>query len=83
MNLLYNITSGTGGFVVTAMTHAIKQLRSEFTRDIGKDKENWNDYENKVFQDKISDMAKNNYFGFDINPDLEKASKLLLCCKHD
>lgn len=65
------------------MTHAMKQLMSEFTKDIGKDKENWNDYEKKVFQDKISDMAKNNYFGFDINPDLVKASKLWLCSKHD
>ena len=83
MNLLYNITIGTGGFVVTAMTHAMKQLMSEFTKDIGKDKENWNDYEKKAFQDKISDMAKNNYFGFDINPDLVKASKLWLCSKHD
>lgn len=59
------------------MTHAMKQLRSEFTKDIGKDKENWNDYENKVFQDKISDMAKNNYFGFDINPDLVKSVKAM------
>lgn len=33
-----DVACGTGGFVVTAMTHAMKQLRSEFTKDIGKDK---------------------------------------------
>ena len=65
------------------MTHAMKQLRSEFTKDIGKDKENWNDYEKKAFQDKISDMAKNNYFGFDINPDLVKATKMNMVMNND
>ena len=48
---------GTGGFLVTAMTYAMKQLRIEFEKETGKLKTEWNDFEKKAFQDKISDMA--------------------------
>lgn len=74
---------GTGGFLVTAMTHAMKQLEAGFVRDIGKEKSEWNDYEKKAYQDKISDMAVNNYFGFDINPDLVKATKMNMVMNND
>jgi type I restriction enzyme M protein len=74
---------GTGGFLVTAMTHAMQALKEEFIKDIGKEKENWSDYEKKAFQDKISDMAKNNYYGFDINPDLVKATKMNMVMNND
>lgn len=57
------------------MTYAMKQLRIEFEKETGKLKSEWDDFEKKAFQDKISDMAMNNYFGFDINPDLVKATK--------
>ena len=74
---------GTGGFLVTAMTHAMKQLKTDFTKDIGKEKEDWDDYEKKMFQDKITDMAKDNYYGFDINPDLVKATKMNMVMNND
>ena len=74
---------GTGGFLVTAMNYCIKQLQTEFEKETGKIKTEWNDYEKKVFQDKISDMAMNNYFGFDINPDLVKATKMNMVMNND
>ena len=74
---------GTGGFLVTAMTYVMKQLQIEFEKEIGKQKSEWNDQEKKVFQDKISDMAVNNYFGFDINPDLVKATKMNMVMNND
>lgn len=74
---------GTGGFLVTAMTYAMKQLRIEFEKETGKLKSEWDDFEKKVFQDKISDMAMNNYFGFDINPDLVKATKMNMVMNND
>lgn len=74
---------GTGGFLVTAMTYAMKQLRIEFEKETGKLKTEWNDFEKKAFQDKISDMAMNNYFGFDINPDLVKATKMNMVMNND
>ena len=70
---------GTGGFLVTAM----KQLKIEFEKETGKLKSEWNDFEKKAFQDKISDMAMNNYFGFDINPDLVKATKMNMVMNND
>jgi type I restriction-modification system, M subunit len=74
---------GTGGFLVTAMTYAMKQLRIEFEKETGKLKSEWDDFEKKAFQDKISDMAMNNYFGFDINPDLVKATKMNMVMNND
>ncbi len=74
---------GTGGFLVTAMTYAMKQLKIEFEKETGKLKAEWNDFEKKAFQDKISDMAMNNYFGFDINPDLVKATKMNMVMNND
>lgn len=40
----------------------MKQLKIEFEKETGKLKSEWNDFEKKAFQDKISDMAMNNYF---------------------
>lgn len=37
----------------------------------------------KMFQDKITDMAKDNYYGFDINPDLVKATKMNMVMNND
>lgn len=74
---------GTGGFLVTAMTHAIRKLTIDFEKDIGKSKNKWDDYEKRAFQNKISDMAMNNYFGFDINPDLVKATKMNMVMNND
>lgn len=74
---------GTGGFLVTAMTHTMKQLEKDFVKDTGKEKHEWDDYEKKAFQDKIADMAMNNYYGFDINPDLIKATKMNMVMNND
>lgn len=74
---------GTGGFLVTVMTHAMKQLEIDFEKDIGKPKSEWNDNEKRMFQDRISTMAMNNYYGFDINPDLVKATKMNVVMNND
>lgn len=74
---------GTGGFLVTAMTHVIEKLEEQFTKEIGESKDNWNSDTLRAFQDRISDMAKTNYFGFDINPDLVKATKMNMVMNND
>lgn len=74
---------GTGGFITTAMSHAIEKLEDEFTKEIGIKRENWNDDIKRVFLDKISDMASTNYYGFDINPDLVKATKMNMVMNND
>lgn len=74
---------GTGGFLVTAMTHVIKQLEKDFSTELGRSKAEWTSDETKVFQDRISDMAAANFFGFDINPDLVKATKMNMVMNND
>lgn len=65
------------------MTHVISQLEGEYSNSIGKNKEEWDSNTIINFQNKISEMAKNNYFGFDINPDLVKATKMNMVMNND
>ena len=74
---------GTGGFLVTAMTYVIEQLEKKYSEELGLPKHEWNNDEVNTFQNRISDMAKTNYFGFDINPDLVKATKMNMVMNND
>ncbi len=74
---------GTGGFLVTAMTHVILQLEQDYADSIGIKKEDWDSDMLRIFQDKVSEMAASNYFGFDINPDLVKATKMNMVMNND
>lgn len=74
---------GTGGFLVNAMNHVIKQVEMDYVKDIGTEKSNWSDDELLAFRNKISDMASENFFGFDINPDLVKATKMNMVMNND
>lgn len=74
---------GTGGFLVMAMTHVIAQLESQFVEELGVKRENWDSDTIRAFQDRISEMAASNYYGFDINPDLVKATKMNMVMNND
>jgi type I restriction enzyme M protein len=74
---------GTGGFLVQAMTHVINQLEEQISTSLGQSKKEWNNDILRMFQDKISEMASQNYFGFDINPDLVKATKMNMVMNND
>lgn len=74
---------GTGGFLVTAMTHVIAQLEKDFSEDIGCERKDWDSDSIRAFQDRISEMAATNFFGFDINPDLVKATKMNMVMNND
>lgn len=74
---------GTGGFLVTAMTHVMAQLKNDFAEEIGCKRKDWDSDTIKVFQDRISEMAASNFFGFDINPDLVKATKMNMVMNND
>lgn len=74
---------GTGGFLVQAMTHVISQLEAEFSASLGVKRESWDGNTLRAFQEKISEMAASNYFGFDINPDLVKATKMNMVMNND
>jgi len=74
---------GTGGFLVNAMTHVMNKLEFLFAKDIGAQKKDWDNDTLHTFQEKVAEMAKTNYFGFDINPDLAKATKMNMVMNND
>ncbi len=74
---------GTGGFLVQAMTHVIGQLEKDFSSSMGIPRKDWDSDTIKVFQDRISEMAATSFFGFDINPDLVKATKMNMVMNND
>ena len=74
---------GTGGFLVTAMNHVIEQLKIEVEADLGKPETEWSESERTIVRDRIKQIAKSNFFGFDINPDLVKATKMNMVMNND
>jgi type I restriction enzyme M protein len=74
---------GTGGFLVNAMTYVMRVLEKDFAAQIGKPKNEWKNEELRAYQDKISELAQTHYFGFDINPDLVKATKMNMVMNND
>jgi len=74
---------GTGGFLVMAMNHVIQQLKIQVEKDFGRPETEWSDYEKAIVRDRIRDIASCNFFGFDINPDLVKATKMNMVMNND
>ncbi|WP_296143384.1 N-6 DNA methylase [uncultured Flavobacterium sp.] len=73
---------GTGGFIVTAMNSVIRRLTSKFEELYGENVA-WSADIQKAFNDKISEIAAENFYGFDINPDLVKATKMNMVMNND
>lgn len=73
---------GTGGFIVNAMTHVISQIEQSFVAEYGA-KKDWDPNINNMFLNKISEIAGTYFFGFDINPDLVKATKMNMVMNND
>ena len=73
---------GTGGFLVNAMTHVIGEIEQQFSEEYGPRSE-WEYSTLEAFRTQISEKARKNYFGFDINPDLVKATKMNMVMNND
>ena len=74
---------GTGGFLVNAMNHVILQIIAQSEKQFGKPKNKWNEKQKEAVREKISEIAAKNFFGFDINPDLVKATKMNMVMNND
>ena len=74
---------GTGGFLVTAMNHVIEQLTIEVEDDLGKPENEWSEIERSIVRERIKQIAKSNFYGFDINPNLVKATKMNMVMNND
>jgi type I restriction enzyme M protein len=69
---------GTGGFLVIAMNEIIRKLKADVERT-GK----YSDGIRSALSDRIQDIAKQSFFGIDINPDLVKATKMNMVMNND
>lgn len=74
---------GTGGFLVTAMTSVIDQLNSDMERATGRGPEEWSDDERKLLQSRVAEVASSCFFGFDIAPELVRATKMNMVMNND
>ena len=74
---------GTGGFLVTAMNHVIERLKSQVEKDFDKPENDWSDHERSIVRDRVKEIAAKNLYGFDINPDLVKATKMNMVMNND
>lgn len=74
---------GTGGFLVVAMNNVIDSLKRDMARETGKSEVAWTEEEKKLLNTRISEIAANNYFGFDIAPELVKATKMNMVMNND
>ena len=74
---------GTGGFLVIAMNNVIERLSKEYEKSYGKSINQWNNKEHERFQERVNEIAEDNFFGVDINPDLVKATKMNMVMNND
>ena len=74
---------GTGGFPVIAMTHVMNKLEKVFVDEFNSQRADWNEGVRRQFQEQVSDLARNNFFAFDLNPDLVKAAKMNMVMNND
>ncbi len=74
---------GTGGFVVTAMNAVIAAIKERMQKEYGENIEDWKPVIRDAFNSNITEIAKDNFFGFDINPDLVKATKMNIVMNND
>ena len=69
---------GTGGFLVIAMNEMIEHLRKESDMPQGA-----SEAIRQALQQRIQEIASRDFFGFDINPDLVKATKMNMVMNND
>jgi len=74
---------GTGGFLVIAMNNVIARLKIDMQRTTNRSEKDWTDIERETLRDRIREIAQQQFFGFDINPDLVKATKMNMVMNND
>lgn len=80
--LILDPTAGPGGFPERAMVKITENLKKDFVESFG-DEETWTEQTKFLFEMKRKEVADNNIFGFDINPDLVKAAEMNMLMGHD
>lgn len=74
---------GTGGFLVIAMNNVISRLKKEMEKLTKIPEKEWDDKQREKVRDRVKEIAQQQFFGFDINPDLVKATKMNMVMNND
>jgi type I restriction enzyme M protein len=74
---------GTGGFLVIAMNRVIEDLENSLVKEWERPRPLWTDDEKRLFEQRIHEIAQAKFFGFDLNPDLVKATKMNMVMNND
>ena len=74
---------GTGGFLVAAMNHIIQQLKRDVVDDFGIRESEWSNSQRDAVRDRIEEIRASSFYGFDINPNLVKATKMNMVMNND
>lgn len=74
---------GTGGFLVRAMNSIIAKLKLYMIEESGKDEKEWTKNETNIVKERADEISMENFFGFDINPDLVRATKMNMVMNND
>jgi type I restriction enzyme M protein len=74
---------GTGGFLVIAMNNVISRLKKDIEVSTGKAEKEWTENQHENVRNRIKEIAQQQFFGFDINPDLVKATKMNMVMNND
>ena len=78
-----DIACGTGGFLVMAMNHVTDKLKIEVEKDLSRPESEWEDYEKNTVRDRIKEIASANFYGFDIDRNLVRATKMNMVMNND
>ncbi len=78
-----DVACGTGGFLVIGMNNVITRLKKDMINMLKKPESKWTESEKGQMHEKVSEIASANFFGFDINPDLVKATKMNMVMNND
>lgn len=70
---------GTGGFLVIAMNEVIKRLKAQAEKAGMAKSEAYR----QLLNEQVREIAAQSFFGFDINPDLVKATKMNMVMNND
>jgi len=73
---------GTGGFITIAMNHVIEQIKSDVKKR-WRDPLNPTENERLMLFQEIRRYSENNIHGFDLNPNLVKATKMNMVMNND
>ena len=81
--IILDSSCGTGGFLVMSMNNVIRKLKKKMFGEEDINEQDLSYEEQQLLFEKVSEIASNNYFGFDIGPHLVRAAMMNMVMNND